>query len=402
MAPLQAVPAPEAQPDRYSPERLAAGAPPVHDDHGDTAPPVRMTRTPVPPRRRASEIERSSRDDDERFAPWSTGPSGRIGQAGPPPPPSATYGDWTRPSRDQGEDERPGAGRAGQQREAGPAAPRRAPAPPTSAIPERFVDGPDSDDYEWDDEPAAEPRPSRGSGRQDADPEHPGRQSAARGNADRPATSGAVGGRAALRAQRQAAEAERVKAARQQGERAELGAPRRGRGRGRTVALALVAVAVVALGVLGVYSFTSPKTRQAASTSAAGTPSAAPGELAAQATASLPPLVASTPAGATPAASPVKVPITVLNETGVTGLAAKIAGAFGGGGWPTTGVGAYKGNDVAATTVYFTQGDDAQRQAATQLVAQFPKLSGPAPRFFDVPGNASPGLVVVAAGDWQP
>jgi hypothetical protein len=36
------------------------------------------------------------------------------------------------------------------------------------------------------------------------------------------------------------------------------------------------------------------------------------------------------------------------------------------------------------------------------LVTQFPQLHGPAPRFFDVPGNASPGLVVVATGEWKP
>jgi hypothetical protein len=381
MAPFQAVPAPDAQPDKYSPERLAAGGRPVPDVHDETAPPVRMTSTPLPPRRRASEPERPGREDEERFAPWTTGPSGSIGQTGPPPPPSATYGDWTRPSRDQGEAERSAAGRAGRQRPAGPAAPRRAPAPLTSAIPERFADEPDSGEWEREDERSL-------------------RTDAGSRNVDRAGTPRAVGGRAALRAQRQAAEAERLKVARQQGERDESGTPRRGRG--RTLILALVAVAVVSLGALGVYSFTSPKTQQAASTSAAGTPTAAPSELAAQATASVPPLVANAPAGATPAPGAAKVPITVLNETGVTGLAAKIASTFGGGGWPTTGVGAYKGNDVAATTVYFTQGDETQRQAATQLVAQFPKLSGPAPRFFDVPGTATPGLVVVAAGDWQP
>ena len=34
---------------------------------------------------------------------------------------------------------------------------------------------------------------------------------------------------------------------------------------------------------------------------------------------------------------------------------------------------------------------------------KFPLLQGPTPRFFELPADASmPGLVVVAAGDWQP
>jgi hypothetical protein len=41
--------------------------------------------------------------------------------------------------------------------------------------------------------------------------------------------------------------------------------------------------------------------------------------------------------------------------------------------------------------------------AALQLIEQFPQLQGPTPRFFEVPADVqAPGLVVVAAGDWQP
>jgi hypothetical protein len=92
----------------------------------------------------------------------------------------------------------------------------------------------------------------------------------------------------------------------------------------------------------------------------------------------------------------------VLNATSINGLAGRISDAIKAGGWTTTAVGAYTANDIAASTVYFTQGDDQQRQAAVQLVNQFPQLQGPVPRFFDVPGNATPGLVVVVTGDWKP
>ena len=101
--------------------------------------------------------------------------------------------------------------------------------------------------------------------------------------------------------------------------------------------------------------------------------------------------------------TPVRVPVTVLNSTEITGLAAKAAATFGTGGWETPGVGGYTGGDVAASTVFFTEGDETQRQAALQLVDAFPQLQGPTPRFFELPADVTaPGLVVVLAGDWQP
>jgi len=100
---------------------------------------------------------------------------------------------------------------------------------------------------------------------------------------------------------------------------------------------------------------------------------------------------------------PVRVPVTVLNATEITGLAAKAAAAFGTGGWETPGIGGYDGGDVAASTVFFTEGDETQRLAALQLVDAYPQLQGPNPRFFELPADVTaPGLVVVLAGDWQP
>ncbi|MBJ7453675.1 MAG: hypothetical protein JHC71_16560, partial [Blastococcus sp.] len=87
----------------------------------------------------------------------------------------------------------------------------------------------------------------------------------------------------------------------------------------------------------------------------------------------------------------------------VNGLAAKISGTVVGGGWPAAGVGSYEGGDVAASTVYYTEGDETQLQAAVQLVDQFPELQGPSPRFFELPAEiTTPGLVIVATGDWTP
>ena len=216
-----------------------------------------------------------------------------------------------------------------------------------------------------------------------------------------------VGGRAAARLERQAAEA----AAKKTGAKrtAPPATPSGGRGPGRDdvevgpraprrAVQGLLAVVVIALVVLGVWSFTSPGTSEIA----AQTPVAsAPASTAPLPPPALPSLAPVTSVAAVPAA-PVKAPITVLNSTRITGLAGKIGGQFTAGGWEVLGTAAYPGDDIAATTVYYTAGNAEQKQAAEQLVEQFPDVTGPVERFFDVEGVADPGLVVVATGNWRP
>ena len=161
----------------------------------------------------------------------------------------------------------------------------------------------------------------------------------------------------------------------------------------------LLAMTVVALGVLGVYSYVSPQTNEVAAQSPATTaPAIVP-----DATAPLPELPSTPVDAATEPAAPVRAPLTVLNATETTGMAAKASDAFVAAGWQSAGVGGYTGGDVAASTVFFTEGDETQRQAAVQLVDAFPQLQGPTPRFFQLPADVpAPGLVVVLAADWQP
>ena len=306
---------------------------------------------------------------DDGAEPSSTGPTG-IGSGAPAPrlprqssgASDSRYGDWTKPSR---------SGELPSEEEMRAAL---APAPATSLIPERSVPQRDEDIPDLDELPAA--RPSRGS------------------------TRAPVGGRAGLRAERQAADEARRRAAKESGVALLDDEPRRAP---RRMAKGLVAMGVVALGVLGVYQVTSPKTDEAAaSTRTPATTSVAP-------VTPLPPLPeldtgeATAPVEEVAPSIPVRVPLTVLNATDVTGLAAKISGTLVGGGWEAAGVGTYEGTDVSATTVYYTEGDETQRQAAVQLIEQFPQLQGPAPRFFELPADvATPGLVVVAAGEWRP
>jgi hypothetical protein len=223
-------------------------------------------------------------------------------------------------------------------------------------------------------------------------------------------STGVVGNRAGMRAERQAREAERHameverrKAARRAGvSRAALRAadehdapPRR-----RRTAVLVLAAVVVALVVLGAYSFMSPAAQEAGSTSAPTTTSA-PATVP-PATGALPPLsVEPLPSVADVPTTEVRVPVTVLNATGVNGLAAQVAAQLGEQGWTSAGVGTYDGGDIAATTVFVTEGDEEQRQSAVQLLDAFPAVAlGPTPRFFEVPGTADPGIVLVVAGEW--
>ncbi|MBN1091456.1 LytR C-terminal domain-containing protein [Blastococcus sp. TML/M2B] len=303
----------------------------------------------------------------------STGPTGlRTGEPAPRLPrqtagaSDSRYGDWTKPSR------------SGDQPADQPPAPAVAAAPATTAIPERSVTRRDADARDEDlsdignfSEEIPAPRAERS-------PARP------------------VGGRAALRAERQAAEAARLKAAKDSGVALLDEEPRRAP---RRVATGLVAMAVVALGVLGVYQFTSPQTSEAgASTATTPAPVAPIAPLA-----PLPELEIDAAPVEPTVTTPVRVPLVTLNATTVTGLAAKISGVVEAGGWESAGVGAYEGDDVSASTVFYTEGDDTQYQAALQLVEQFPQLAGPAPRFFELPAEVTtPSLVIVAAGDWKP
>jgi hypothetical protein len=281
---------------------------------------------------------------------------------------SPAYGDWTKPSRDSVFAPEP---------ELFADAPV-ASAPGTTAIPERSVRGRRSEPAaaesfdDLDETPAPVPGPG----------------------------TGPVGGRAVMRAERQAADAARRKAEGLKGSAVavlEDDEP----SKSRRVLKGLVAMTVVALGVLGVYSYVSPATTEAGSRAAAANPTTS---------AAVVPDVDSLPALPTDpievepvVTSPVRVPVTVLNSTDINGLAAKVAATVAAGGWETPAVGAYTADDVAASTVFFTEGDENQRQAAVQLIEMFPQLQGPTPRFFELPAEVqAPGLVVVTTGDWQP
>lgn len=212
-----------------------------------------------------------------------------------------------------------------------------------------------------------------------------------------PAT-GPQGGRAAFRAERQAADAARRKDDRRRGtppEPTPLEEPRRG---SRSLVIGLVAVVVVALVLLSVWSFQRTDTDEAARSQPVAPTTAATTQAPAPTTTAAP---GGTPAAPAPT-GPVFAPVSVLNSAGISGLAADIGDQLVAGGWEIRTLGTYGSDDVATTTVFYTEGDTTQQQAAESLVAQFPEVSGPAVRFFEIPDLPDPGIVVIADGSWRP
>lgn len=94
--------------------------------------------------------------------------------------------------------------------------------------------------------------------------------------------------------------------------------------------------------------------------------------------------------------TPADIPLTVLNNTIKTGLAAQAAHLFSTKGWRIGAVGNYTGQ-LSVTTVYYSPTDPAERRAAETLAAQFPDVAQVQPRLANLPGS---GLTVVLAPDW--
>jgi hypothetical protein len=84
----------------------------------------------------------------------------------------------------------------------------------------------------------------------------------------------------------------------------------------------------------------------------------------------------------------------VLNNSRVTGLAAKAASDFRNGGWRIAATGNLSGR-LPRTTVYFSPGQQPQAEA---LRRQFPAIQDVAPRYAGLPGEG--GLTVVVTRDY--
>jgi len=176
---------------------------------------------------------------------------------------------------------------------------------------------------------------------------------------------------------------------------------------GRAVAGAALSVAGVALGIVVLHWVTEPPSRPASAVS--GLPAATAGQ---QAVPSSSPTVVPSPRPAPspapssapspaptvpPAASPsppsLIVPVTVLNNSRRTGLAARGAARAQAAGWPVALVGNFRGR-IPVTTAYYDPGLEASARALAHDVDGVVRVR---PRFAGLPAR---GVVLVVTREF--
>ncbi|MEN0140235.1 MAG: LytR C-terminal domain-containing protein [Rhodococcus sp. (in: high G+C Gram-positive bacteria)] len=164
----------------------------------------------------------------------------------------------------------------------------------------------------------------------------------------------------------------------------------------RALAMVLIALAILfaGLGFASLGGSDSEETAATVTTSAAATTTAARPTTAAGAAGGTSASAASTTSGAsstTKAADAASVPVRVLNNSNVTGLASQTATELMSSGWTVSETGNYSDGTISETTVYYGT-SAAEKEAATEIATQLgvsaePKFPGIA--------NSSAGVVVI-------
>lgn len=152
---------------------------------------------------------------------------------------------------------------------------------------------------------------------------------------------------------------------------------------GREVLESLLALAVVAALVGVLLGAFGGSANQQGAPAAGRTPTAAT----APSTGPVGTPEASAPAGP-------MTPVLVLNNSRITGLAARAAASFRAGGWPVRGTGNYRGR-IPVTTIYYGPGE---LPVAQRFAARFPAVRRVLPRPAGLPGS---GLTVVVTREFR-
>ena len=172
-------------------------------------------------------------------------------------------------------------------------------------------------------------------------------------------------------------------------------------------ALALLGVAVL---VVAVIALRHPKTAAAGAlppSTSAGAPTTAPvttprattsssGSAAGQAVPT--PASTASPAASITASGAARVPLVVLNNTTIRGLAQQASARFAAGGWTVTSYGNYR-NDILSTCAYYDPSVSGAQASAQALQAQFPTIKRVLAKFAQLPAGP---IVVVLTTDYSP
>lgn len=108
---------------------------------------------------------------------------------------------------------------------------------------------------------------------------------------------------------------------------------------------------------------------------------------------------ASDSAAASSSTEVVKLPVTVLNAGGASGLAGRIRDALKTKGWTTAEIGNFTGSKPAQSTIYYPANNPDAQASAEALKSDFPKLT----QVEQAPSSLKyTGIVLVVTGDWDP
>jgi LytR cell envelope-related transcriptional attenuator len=179
---------------------------------------------------------------------------------------------------------------------------------------------------------------------------------------------------------------------------------RRRRERLAGIALATLGAAVL---VIAVIALRNPEGHGPAgavrTTTSTAAPPAAPKSVPKSTASSAPgtPAAATvSPTSAAPPAAAARLPLVVLNNTPVRGLAARAQARFQAGGWTVTSLGNLSDNtgNIVSTSAYFDPAVPGAETAARALQAQFPAIRRLAPKFAQLPAGP---IVVVLTSDYS-
>ncbi|MET9025098.1 LytR C-terminal domain-containing protein [Nocardia sp. NPDC004168] len=172
----------------------------------------------------------------------------------------------------------------------------------------------------------------------------------------------------------------------------------------RALAMVLIALAIVFAGLGAMSLSSSDADTDASGTSASQTSSAsAAPQVPASTTAPKAPTSSTAVATVTPTGAAASttttaarsVPVRVLNNSMVAGLAAKTAGQLEASGWTIAETGNYPGSNIAKTTVYY--GDSSGDKEAAQAIAD--QLGASVAPKSSAIGDTAPGVTVIVTGN---
>lgn len=167
--------------------------------------------------------------------------------------------------------------------------------------------------------------------------------------------------------------------------------------------MVLIALAIVfaGLGAMALSNSTSDsaaaETSDASETSETAASSAAPVTTSAAAPTTEAPATTTTTAPPTTTTSAVDktIPVRVLNNSTVSGLAAKTGNQLTSAGFDVTETGNYPGGVIAKTTVYY--GNSPQEKETAEAIAKELGISAE-PRFAGI-ADSGPGVIVIVTGN---